>query len=80
MAALNVLALEAGGVLDDPTPAGMKYQNIERMLAIQANASLVSPTLWGTIPASAARLREILGVPEEAEPGADSATKSSGEG
>lgn len=80
MAALNVLALEAGGVLDDPTPAGMKYPNIERMLVIQANASLVSPTLWGMIPASAARLREILGVPEEAEPGADSATKSSGGG
>lgn len=68
MAALNVLAREAGGTLNSATPAGVKYPHIERMLAIQPNAALVAPALWGTIPASAARLREILGVAPEPEP------------
>lgn len=67
MAALNVLAREAGGTLNSATPAGVKYPHIERMLAIQPNAALVAPALWGTIPASAARLREILGVAPEPE-------------
>lgn len=67
MAALNVLAREAGGTLNSATPAGVKYPHIERMLAIQPNAALIAPALWGTIPASAARLREILGVAPEPE-------------